>query len=1449
MSQYTFDWISGKYVLIDSTVPTIYNPNTGPDVVPNPGPGPTPRPDDPDPTTIEFYIISNLYSEKISKYNPNGLNGLGIIASPDPTLNGKKWSVDFNCTWRMSSKGYNTIPIPRLYIQLSKVLKDGNGNLITLTGTDGKKWSAYDYPNLKEKGKALPTRHPLYGKLSQDQGTFQEICRWEIPFQDYNTYTSQKLETNDSRSYIEISNTINITYDLLVNGSIKPSENISDVKELSINEYYFIRVLPSKQYLGKYSNNTTMEPFNTLNGHDTGLTVNTYNYRKGESFFPFDNTGVILKNPALITGNYDSNSTITSQLATINKYEVTTNYSPLAWFKTPSKIQVNPEYTVQKNSITKWVNPTPDSTGYWYQLYDSWELNGDLISVRKADDDSGFTTKPTSIPNPTPYNTKGEGGHYDSESSNYNLKQYASNQQSISTISYPIHYYFNNIFEKEYNYQFIVELPNFKSGTDLKITTPWQDKIFLNTKINANKTIYYNIFSNINSFSSLVKQINSTDYLVKDGRTNEYSIILPEKPINRVISSTNPSNPITFTANTTFSNGMGIKKVSIYKTKWFLQGYAAFSTFDTVSPYYLKSGGLNSLGWHHNVEKAIFIYYNINLENPFGGDVNDYFSNKTQDSKWIINNFICRYVKVQSFNLNFDYTNNSKLEINIYTGIQLPESDTNNSLSKLINNGLVKKIGTISKSKNKSGVIGGIQNCEYVGLEGNQYLFITVGSISNPSTPEQLIIENIKIEGEYHKLNNTLFKNLDSNYKDNQNNFQTSYSIKVGSGNNVDPNSINDIYVINSKIGNSNFQSGIWENGVWQSGWRESMQYPFINLDQFYSYDSDKKWRFIISGNIITSDFNIGDKVSISNIAVIDINGDRRLIKNYFTIIEKTTTKLIVEFFYDFPIRSIEKDSENHLIMVTKSIWLSGVFLNGRFKGNWIDGIFRGYPFTTKMEESHWVDGEFDGGHFKSEIIKYKFGYTDKDIDPIYIIIHTIEDNSFDINDSFYLCGVNNNKIYDREFKVLSVINSKSFYSDIRKDDSVLFDKVVYLTTIKNTGLIQNIDFNSNNSSDKTISKSFVSEYVFSYNSWLDLVYDKSSATNILKPQNIPDSTGNFYSENNLYGYISYDILSSVSKFRDSFSNTIREYKLGVKWKVYHDYIGETSTFDEYFHSIYTPKKTTELGWSFNVSSNTLANISRFIGYRTDDKDDDITGKELKIVSEGDGGVLNLDNRILNNIAFRYTEKIKPLGYSIVSFDLITYSSPLNTYIKATMSTGIKRSWYNGTFSNVDVNAVEEPIFSFSNINQTNITKNGQVLNTSMTYLPVYQNINHLTTNNKTKVEYFFNKRDLMLSLKGSGFYGGYTASMIIDNLKFYEVDMIPFFQYFTYDNINKGIQIPNGIDYVRFNYDTSNNYNYVSYTNIKSFEYFKSDSKFWLEDNNSLIYINQSDYYNRFKF
>lgn len=192
--------------------------------------------------------------------------------------------------------------------------------------------------------------------------------------------------------------------------------------------------------------------------------------------------------------------------------------------------------------------------------------------------------------------------------------------------------------------------------------------------------------------------------------------------------------------------------------------------------------------------------------------------------------------------------------------------------------------------------------------------------------------------------------------------------------------------IVNSKYGNGQFLSGIWENGVWNEGWREDLTviwcddlFKFTGVSKDKSYKSDV-WTWIIelngiytsTSNGLITDYKSGDKVSVGNIVAYDLNDNRRLIRNYFTIIDVIVdsialeTKLILELNVNFPIRTIKRDSEEHLIYVTKNIWLNGIFLNGRFKdGVWNNGLFQGYPYISVIEDSEWIDGIFKGGRFR----------------------------------------------------------------------------------------------------------------------------------------------------------------------------------------------------------------------------------------------------------------------------------------------------------------------------------------------------------------------------------------------------------------------------------------------------------------------------------------------------
>lgn len=204
-------------------------------------------------------------------------------------------------------------------------------------------------------------------------------------------------------------------------------------------------------------------------------------------------------------------------------------------------------------------------------------------------------------------------------------------------------------------------------------------------------------------------------------------------------------------------------------------------------------------------------------------------------------------------------------------------------------------------------------------------------------------------------------------------------------------NSIKVCVDLNTRFGNGQFLSGIWENGVWNEGWREDLTYivcddllTFTGVSKGKSYKTDVwTWEFTLNvPNIsvyspgLISDFVIGDKVSVSNIVSIDINGNRRLIRDFLIVKEVNyninSSSITLEVNINFPIRSIEKDSDEHLIYVSRDIWLNGIFLNGRFKdGVWNNGLFQGYPYITVMENSGWVDGIFKGGRFISVVNNY----------------------------------------------------------------------------------------------------------------------------------------------------------------------------------------------------------------------------------------------------------------------------------------------------------------------------------------------------------------------------------------------------------------------------------------------------------------------------------------------
>lgn len=836
---------------------------------------------------------------------------------------------------------------------------------------------------------------------------------------------------------------------------------------------------------------------------------------------------------------------------------------------------------------------------------------------------------------------------------------------------------------------------------------------------------------------------------------------------------------------------------------------------------------------HNNIDWSNLIY-NVGTTQSinFKSNVNDlkYLSN----SDGTFNGTYSLYIKddlggdsgmLESWNIEFLYKK-------VYTPIlSLTQSDPENAINK------------------------GAAKLQYLfGLEGNQYLFIVGDKLNTKNDLNEVnglsyllaSLKNLKVDGGFHDANNKLYAVDDNLYGLNNsitngplivtssniatttpvfsggvggdNTFKIndidniSYSTYVGSGDLNNPSTLS-LSGVNAKIGNGKFLAGIWENGAWNSGWRydENLQ-EFYNIDQFFSYNRDKTWRFSIFGSQdATSKFSIGDKVSIGNIVAINVNEERKVIKSYFTIVTKTIDSISVEFESDFPIRRIKIDSSLHRIYVTKNVWLTGAFLNGYFTGVWNNGLFKGFPYITEMFNSHWIDGTFNGGHFYSRKKSMEFSntylatYKTIKVGLIFDQPHRLtEEDAITISSTFSTFGAT---------KVLSVVDDHKIIVDL--DWNLSRDPNTYGGTITgtvdtniSTGLVQNLNFSANNVSSVTSLQSMDNTRVFMYDSWMDVNFDSESSVNIGKPQSKIDNTisSYSYSENNLYGYPTYDVLSSDVTFRDSFSGNIRKYKLGSKYKIYQDYIGDAGSFDEHFDITGWATKTklypinaqpfTELkntgtqlptsqsflnqGWVINKDAKSTSAISFERTTEALDDEDVVAGKEMKVNSVGKGGVLNIQPAY--DVPNRTNTQVDRLRYTIVKFDLLKSLVP--DFIFEDSST-----IYTDT-------SKYQPLIHFNNLNYVTrrIYTPGFGYSDKMldaTYLPVYKNINHVETSNYTKVEYFYNKRNLSMSFRGNGLDGQNTSEFIIDNLKLYEVDMIPFFQYFTINNINKSVSIP----------------------------------------------------------
>lgn len=1142
---------------------------------------------------------------------------------------------------------------------------------------------------------------------------------------------------------------------------------------------------------------------------------------------------------------------------------------------------------------------------------------------------------------------------------------YITRNQILADKKAPIHYYMDQKFVMGTNYLFSTSTENYVYGkrmsssiifentnsdaytSDLYITLPWGEvqKIqtpYINTIINGLgddiitkiSNININSYGNINGFS-----YNNSKLLDDDAK-------MTGKPVHTIICKKDANiaqNPITYTAKSKFAS-CGISNVDIIDCPWDIQGYASFNFLNqtVVGPAVTGQGSkittisingepMGSKGWNYLSDEKKLVWFDkvapgnnnpdidVNLNMPVGGNVYDYYSNKSASMKYLVNNFAAMFINQQEFSVKFEYSNDSNFGVSIYVGKNLPYKKSESewwqtNIDDLLLSGDVTLIGKMRKSINDDGK--NTQTCEFYGLEGNQYLFfvadpilefrtkkadetvykISTNIVDNKIKPtatgfilsngttgfatySTIILSDFSIITNYHKSNNTIISS-GNNWSQTTN--DVSYKIDIGTGNTVfEKNKVVSSY--NSKAGNSSFYSGIWENGVWNNGFRDDItREEFYSIDNYYSYNKDRTWRFTIKGSTYSysvSKIKIGDKVAIGNVTAIDINDNRRLLKKFYKVNDITENGIEVEFDTDFPLRRIEIDSENHRITVTKNIWLNGVFLSGLFRGVWNNGLFSGYPMITKMDESQWIDGIFNGGHFTARKKSLQWNQTKLGVldNNSWLQISTPQPHGLTKGDiiSITYSKSDGNIGYFGTTEVQKTPDDKNIITGISWiDEYKSISGGGQILSVISTGLIQNFEFRSNNISKSTSIETMTSERVFSYNSWIDVNYSNQSAVNIGRPPtNTEPFSKRMYSDNNLYGYPTSDVLSSTSIFRDSYSLSNRKYFLGSKYKKTSDYIGDVSSFEDYFESTDTDKGVEQfrkLGWDFVVpytkvqipttkqqlgvnqlslwikdnfylsqlninkviqitgptlDGEYITDISKILATTSDingtklttdnsrntwdisgnfiisltmsssatfsrtpepiTNDSPTQGKELRVSVINAGGMLDLipAYQVPNRTNGKEKSTVERGRYTMAEFDLIDFTT-------GTSSTTIDKG-----------DGIIRPAINFNNIN-TSIRKtydvNGIGLDSELksSYLPIYENVNHINTIGKTKQEFFFNKKNLMMNFTGVGRDGTSSAEFYIDNLKFYELDMIPFFKYFKspsgkLGNINTSIQIP----------------------------------------------------------
>ena len=768
----------------------------------------------------------------------------------------------------------------------------------------------------------------------------------------------------------------------------------------------------------------------------------------------------------------------------------------------------------------------------------------------------------------------------------------------------------------------------------------------------------------------------------------------------------------------------GIVETKLIEIDWLIQGYsfATSSSLSTRDMYYE--------GWRYDESDESFTFNHqsksvtyrlpLSLASSAFGDLNRTAQATKRGTPYVgitASNFICRYIDTPIFNMNLTYTVASGY-IDVYLFETEPPITTNvTTFNSFLNTG--QKIASLTASSTTS----------FYNLNGEKYLTF-VCEYKNITSQYKNVLNSIQIiEGYSDTDNNEEFLLTDTDqYFDpitlspvGASDYAT-YSVVIttpttrhevgaqffgatgatGSFSGFFSNlygSIVNLSSQTSKIGNGEFKAGVWENGVWNNGLRiDENVFEFDDISIAIKLNTKNiNWRIQIQGSTgSVANFEIGDKIAVSNIVAIDINEERKLLTNYFTIVNKTESLIVVETENNFPIRRIEKDSEIHKILVTKNIWLNGGFLNGYFEGVWNNGLFRGYPYITEMYNSHWTDGTFNGGHFFSA--KNWFIFTDTYYYEGYVgLTFGATAHGFIVGDKVIVDKFDKtvNETYDGIHTVTEVIDNYLVITDKLWETSTTTEEgIVYKQAP--TGLVQNFKFFDNNVASKTTQTSNDIKQIWRFNSWMDLVYKTQSSTNIGSNKILFNASSNNinevlethkfgfgdYTAMNLYGYVTDDVLSSTSQFRDSDTLFKRNYSLGTKYQIYQDFLGDISEFNNSFDSnpelgnldsFYTD------GWTYSFSGilATYSFLNRYIKKRTSVQD--FTSYDYTSVSNylgvtfsfnGGGpiwGTVSFNSLVEDSFGLLLSEDVanQSFGVSISGVYQVNINIPANFYTAA----------------------------------------------------------------------------------------------------------------------------------------------------------------------------------------